>query len=528
VKRIFYFSGYSLTVFHWENEKCIATFAFSSDEDGFGQFSTYLKSTINTPVRMLVDLIEEDFSKQTIPHVGGADRKSIVSRIIERQYRKSGNYFYYRVTGREKTGRRDDRLLFCVLSNPDILSPWLDILKKTNTSISGIWTLPLLSEDVYPYLHSASRNVLLVSQQASSNLRQSLFINGRFEHSRSSAVNSDDIETGEHIAAEVEQTIQFLSNQHHIGFDDKIEIHIISNIKDIEKIKNRCRDTNLLKFIYHSHNEIESRLKLNIIDSEQKTNYSNTIFSYICASLKIPVGHYGSSEIFSVYYQQIFSSIIKITYAFILMFSILLSFSYISESYVFDNEVLTLNGQANAINKDYKKKLLSFESKLKLTKAMQSSVLMSEKIKTSKSVSPQNFMVDVSRILTRSGMNDTEISKLSWQQYQLDDFQEENSKIKNHIDYASQTPVRHHAIIFGFMKISKISLKKSVDKINDLAEAFRNNELIYRIRLNKVPVDVRSKSSIENEASSSPRGSSRGDDIKGQFEIELLMGARKS
>jgi len=125
-------------------------------------------------------------------------------------------------------------------------------------------------------------------------------------------------------------------------------------------------------------------------------------------------------------------------------------------------------------------------------------------------------------------MNDTEISKLSWQQYQLDDFQEENSKIKNHIDYASQTPVRHHAIIFGFMKISKISLKKSVDKINDLAEAFRNNELIYRIRLNKVPVDVRSKSSIENEASSSPRGSSRGDDIKGQFEIELLMGARKS
>lgn len=527
MKRVFYFSGYRLTIFHWENERCIATCVFSPDENGFGQFSTYLKSTVNTPVRILVDVIEEDFNKQTIPHVGAVDRRSIVSRIIGRQYRKSRNYFYYRVMGREKSGRRDDRLLYCVLSNPDILRPWLDILKKTNTSISGIWSLPLLSEGVYPHLHSTSRNVLLVSQQVPGNLRQTLFINGRFEHSRSSIINSGEEETGECIAAEVEQTIRFLSNQHHIGFDEKIEIHIISDVKNINQIKSKCEDTNLLKYIFHSNDEIKSRVKCGAINSEGKVGYSNVIFSYICASLKIPVGHYGNAEIFLVYYQQIFSSAVKITGSCILILSVLFSFSYISESDVFDNEALTLNGQANAINRDYERKLSSFESRLRLTKTMQSSVLLSEKIRSSKLVSPQNFMVVISRILTRSGMHDTEISKLSWQQYQFDGFQAENSKIKNTIDYADKMPVRHHAVISGFMQVSKISLKKSVDKINDIAEAFRNNKLMHRLRLNDVPVDVRSNSSIENETSSSPGSASRKDDVNGRFEIELLMNASK-
>ncbi len=206
----------------------------------------------------------------------------------------------------------------------------------------------------------------------------------------------------------------------------------------------------------------------------------------------------------------------------------LFSFSYISESEVFDSEALTLNGQTDAINKDYEKRLASFENRLKLTKAMQSSVLLSKKIRSSKSVSPQNFMVAISRILTRTGMHDTEVSKISWQQYQFDNFQSENSKIKNIIDYADQRPVRHHAIISGFIQVSKISLKNSVNKINDIAEAFRSNQLIHRLRLNKLPVDVRSNSSIENEISSSPGPASRKDDINGRFEIELLMDGRKS
>lgn len=223
MKRIFYYSGYRLTVFHWQNNECIATYAFNPGEEGIDKFQTYLKATANTPVRILVDLIEEDFKKETIPHVGAADRKAIVRRLIDRQYRKSKDYVQYKVLEREKTGRKDDVLLYSVLSNPEILEPWLKPMQATGTAISGIWSLPLLSPKLFKKLNTQAKNVLLVSQQVPSNLRQTFIRNGRFESSRSAVVNLDDAPIGEYISSEVEQTIRFLSNQRHIGFDEKLK-----------------------------------------------------------------------------------------------------------------------------------------------------------------------------------------------------------------------------------------------------------------------------------------------------------------
>ena len=237
MKRIFYYSGYRLTVFHWHNEKCLATHVFNPGEEGLEKFKTYLRATVNTPVRILVDLIEEDFKKETIPHVGAADRKSIVNRLIERHYRKSKDFVHYNVVDREKSGRKDDVIIYSVLSNPEILEPWLQPMREAGTSISGIWSLPLLSPYLFKKLGTKSKSVLVVSQQVPSNLRQTFVKNGQFESSRSAVVNLEDATIGEYIATEVEQTIRFLSNQRQIGFDEKIEIHVICRAADLTDIQ---------------------------------------------------------------------------------------------------------------------------------------------------------------------------------------------------------------------------------------------------------------------------------------------------
>ena len=521
MKRIFYYSGYRLTVFHWQNNECIATYAFTPDDDGMKKFQTYLRATENTPVRILVDLIEEDFKKENVPHVGAADRKAIVSRIIDRQYRKNLDFATFKVVDREKTGRKDDVILYSVLSNPEILDTWLDSMKQAGTAISGIWSLPLLTVKLFSKLKIKSSNVLLVSQQVPSNLRQTFIKNGKFESSRSAVVNLEDASIGEFISTEVEQTVRFLSNQRHLGFDEKIEIHVMCRKADIAEIKTRCIDTNLRVFHYHELKELEEALDCNI----QSAEYTNGIYSYVCAKQVIPIGDYGNKSTFVNYYEQLTSKALYAASTLLLIAATILSFSYISESVVLDDEAITLRKQAEVISLNYQKKLASMEPKLKQAESMQSSVLLTENIKSNRTVSPLNFMTFISRSLARSGLQDTEITGLSWKQNQSLTIPVKNTRNikKKTIDYGNKSPINQIAIISGYIHVSKYGLKQTVEKVNSLAKVLQDHELIIKTNVTRMPVDIRPEASIDIEANQSAKPSNATDRAQGQFEIELLM-----
>ena len=532
MKRIFYFSGYRLTIFHWQNEKCITSYVFNPGQEGLEKFKTYLLATDNTPARLLIDLIEEDFKIENIPHVGATDRKSIVNRLIDRHYRKSKDYVNYNIIGRQKSGRKDDILLYSVLSNPEILDPWLKTIQQCNTAISGIWSLPLLSERLFTKIDNKANNALLVSQQVPSNLRQTFIKNGHFESSRSAVVNLEDATIGEFISSEVEQTIRYLSNQRFIGFDEKVQIHVICSKTDLAKIQSHCLDTAIHSFHYHSLNDIAEKFgfsKSTNKDSSKLTEYSNGIYSYICASKILPIGHYGNRSLFSRYYEQLLSKTLYASSAALLLFASIMSLNYFSESVTFDNQTATLKTQTRGVNNNYKKVLANLEPKLKKSRMMQSSVLLAEKIQQSKIISPQNFMVDISQILTGSGMQDMKITSISWQQYQGNTMSaENNNRNKSITDYAKLDKINQHAVIGGYIRVSRSSLKQSVDKLNSIIDAFKSNKLISTVKVNHMPVDIRSKSSIENESGSAQKNNSNSDKEKGKFEIEILMQSRES
>ncbi len=532
MKRIFYYSGYRLTIFHWQNENCIASYIFNPGEEGLEKFKTYLMATDNTPIRILVDLIEEDFKKENIPHVGSVDRKAIVSRLIDRHYRKSQDYVHYNIVDREKTGRKDDILSYSVLSNPEILEPWLKPIQECNISVSGIWSLPLLSEKLFSKIDNQASNFLLVSQQVPSNLRQTFIKNGKFESSRSAVVNLEDATIGEYISLEVEQTIRFLSNQRHIGFDEKIEIHIICRESDLKKIQSHCIDSTMRSFHYHKLDEITKQLGCNTQLANQEEadsiEYSNGIYSYVCASQKTPIGHYGNSSLFFKFYEQIATRTLYASSVILLLIATILSLSFLSESVALNEETSTLKLQTNAINNDYEKTLAKIEHKLLKTQLMQSSVLLTEKIKQAKNISPQNFMIDISRILTRSGMYDTEITKIIWQQHQSNIIPVKNNRNKAAINYAKNNLINHHAIITGYIRVSKSSLKESVNKVNSIVGAFKNHKQVRQVKINRMPVDIRSKSSIENESGLDHKKDLNTDKKNGLFEIEIIMQGQTS
>ena len=109
MKRLFYFTGYRLSVLYWKGKELVGSSSFEPTEQGLEKFRNYLSQSENISAKFLVDVIEEDYRNETIPHVGSKDRKAVISRLVDRYFRLSHSYFYSDVIGREKTGRKHNR-----------------------------------------------------------------------------------------------------------------------------------------------------------------------------------------------------------------------------------------------------------------------------------------------------------------------------------------------------------------------------------------------------------------------------------
>jgi len=524
VNRVFYYSGYRLRVFHWDKDRYVTSYAFNPGEDGLDKFIQYLNSTENTPVRILVDVIEEDFKKEIVPHVGSKDRQALLRRNIERQYRTSGDYFYHRKTGRQAEGRRDDNLLVGVLTNPDILQPWMKAIEDSKTAVTGIWSLPLITEKLIRRIDKEDENILLVSQQVPSNLRQSYFKKGEFQSSRSAVVNLEDTPLGEYISDEVEQTIRFLANQRFIGFDEKLAVHVICRHSDIDKIKQICQDSSLRSFTYHSLEDLQQEVGCSDITRE----YSNGLYSYICKKQIIPKGHYGPARLFKYYYQYLTSKALYASSFMLVIASIIFMLSSIIDVQIMQQEIHVINKQTTAMENTYERELQKLEPELEKTEMMKSSVLLSDKIIKSRLITPQNFMVDISRVFTLSGMNDTEITGIDWRSTQEEKITEASNQKDQKINYGSSTEIMQTAVIRGYIRISDTNLKASVKKITSIIDAFKNHKMVKQVIISKMPLDMRSKNSLENEGGTRVEESSVRDAEKGRFELHLLMKGRQA
>jgi hypothetical protein len=89
-------------------------------------------------------------------------------------------YTYGVIQGRESQGRRDDLGLFIALNNPNLLQPWLNLIITFKIPLAGIYSLPLLSENLLKYLPKAPYTLLVahtppMGTHSAAGLRQSFF-----------------------------------------------------------------------------------------------------------------------------------------------------------------------------------------------------------------------------------------------------------------------------------------------------------------------------------------------------------------
>jgi len=103
MKRVLYFTGYRMVAQEWSGHKLQSSVYFEPDDQGLDLFAAYLRSFRNEPIRMLVDLIEEEFRQVRIPLLHGSDRQAILNRNYAKYFRTSEYKFSNSaVEGKEK------------------------------------------------------------------------------------------------------------------------------------------------------------------------------------------------------------------------------------------------------------------------------------------------------------------------------------------------------------------------------------------------------------------------------------------
>ena len=181
---------------------------FAAEEAGYAGLRQVLERGPPPLIHLLVDLIEEDFRRETTPHVIGRGRRAILATRSARLF-PGVPHVSARREGRTPEGRRDDRVLFSAIVRPERLQPWLEVLQ--GYEVAGVHSLPIASARLLPLLGADAGRVLLVTASGGGDLRQTFFEDGRLTLSRLAPLPSGESgERARRIVAEVERLVQHL------------------------------------------------------------------------------------------------------------------------------------------------------------------------------------------------------------------------------------------------------------------------------------------------------------------------------
>jgi len=236
-----YFNGQTVALFRTVRHgvEPLGRFRLSVEAD-FDSLRQTLLTRDRQPTAMIVDLIEEEFREEVLPHAIGRDRKRLHRRHAGKLFRNTP-FRYCHVLGRQAEGRRDDQVLFSALTNADAIQPLLDLLEQTATPLSGIHSLPLLTRRLLKPLHATEGHVLVVSLQPDEGLRQTYAGNGQVLFSRVAPVAEqlDDAAFVAIVKAEVHKTHRYLHSLRLLQQDQNLQVHVICSSKAVELLEDR-------------------------------------------------------------------------------------------------------------------------------------------------------------------------------------------------------------------------------------------------------------------------------------------------
>lgn len=247
-KQLYYLADHGLVAYLLEKGRLAQTGRFDCTHEGRLAFAHYLDSVSEVPAWLLVDVVEEDFQRDTVPHVAGRARTALIERRLLQLYRDTP-YRHAAPQGRERDGRKDDRLLFSALTKPDHLTPWLETLQQRAVPLAGIYSVALLGELFARKTRLPAERCLLITRQ-SAGLRQSYLEEGHLRFSRLTPLSDSDPQAvAATVLREAEKTRQFLASTRQLPRDQSVVAVVVTDAASADVLRASAMDH--LSMSYH-------------------------------------------------------------------------------------------------------------------------------------------------------------------------------------------------------------------------------------------------------------------------------------
>lgn len=387
----------------WQNGELSAATHFSGDAEGKKQFAEFMRIH-RAPVFLLADLIEEDFRHETVPHLRSSERSALIRRKLEQYYRNTP-FRQTTVLSCRKNGRNEDDILFSALTNPALISPWLDVMRTHEIALAGIYSIPGISARLVN--GHASDKLLLLSWEKHAGLRQTYFDAGQLRFSRLTPFAGEGA-FGVVAETEVARTHQYLNNLSLLPPDAVLDVRIVCHAHDRHGLEAQLSDNICMCYHYLDIQELGQH-------AGSKTVYADSdatpLFLHLLASHPVR-NHYADAE--STHFlrlSQMRHALFGMSAA-LATACLLLVASGIMEGTRMQAESLSIRGQVEQLAQQTREISRNFPATMVPAADMKAAVLLTREL-DGYSPAPQKLLDGLSRTL--DDFPAIRINKLAWQ-----------------------------------------------------------------------------------------------------------------
>ncbi|MBO6564949.1 MAG: hypothetical protein JJ956_09425 [Pseudomonadales bacterium] len=545
MERIFYFSGHRMTVFDWDGKELFGSRDFQPNEAGFEDFEKLLRSSVNFPSRLLVDMIEEDFRRESIPHVNFLDRRDLINRQLERHYREE-DYSYARVIGRSKVGRRDDQILLSALTNTGLLAPWLERLEKFDIQLMGIWSLPMLAEKFAKPMQIRHEHVLIVSRQVRSALRNCYLHNGKLMISRQAKFDREmwDREDFEGVISNLERSTSelhtFLINQRTLTVDETLHVYCLIPRSQITIAEGLCESNRTVRYSFVALEDMFQHFGLRGCEGLG----SDALYSYLCTQKNPLYDHYAKEDQKTTYYRHLMDRLVRNVAEVGSLILVTIAVLLALKGMELDSQRQLVERDIELLRHNNEVRFGDIQEELQNAPLIRDAVELVGLIQADGHQSPHEYFGVISRVLGKTEYRPIRLLQLEWRKHAaLEAMQiarDQRSQLKTYDPSGYSDPyaqvgleveaegeyIQRRAILKlkGKINTQDLTYRETIDTMQRFVDELALQEEIEDVILVKTAADVREASRFTDQIT----GQARSQVASNEFEIVLIVGGAES